>query len=283
MAKTFRSTSYETDRIVIEVDIINLCNYHCWYCYARKRKDLWNRIMPIKDIKFIASKISKYQGRVDINLLGGEPFMHPKIKEILDIFSSLENVGEVNITTNASRIKDYDILKGDKININVSFHPSEIKDFDKFYRTLDDLYNIGKLNTVTVMMDSSDLLPKIEELMTYQEKYPKTLFEQHYPMVDNRELNISETTDKISFEKNFEVDGKLLSYDEVIRGKHNYFKGWKCKVQRYRVMINGDIVENCIVNGNIFKDYNFVDHTMVCPFEQCVEYITLNLEKYIEG
>lgn len=276
----FKSTVYEYDRLLLEIDIITLCNYHCWYCYSRKRKNLWNKIMSLDNIKMIAKRVKEYKGKVDINLLGGEPLMHPRLDTILKIFSELNNVNEITITSNGSHDKTSVISKYPNVKMNISYHASEVE-FSHFLEILEMYNNIGKLNVVTVMMDE-DYSKDIKDLIRIKDNYPCTLFEQHYPIIDGEFYNIYENDSKDDFEKIFQIDdSEPITYDEVVRNKLNRFKGCRCEIKRVGIQIDGSVKENCKYtrDKNIFKNYTLADRYMICDMPECLEYVTLQMRK----
>lgn len=62
--------------------INNYCNLKCPYCFADDIKHDKPKNMSIKEFKSILEFIGYYE---PIGILGGEPTLHPKIKQILDL------------------------------------------------------------------------------------------------------------------------------------------------------------------------------------------------------
>lgn len=287
--ETFKSNTYEKNRIVIDIDILTVCNYHCRYCYARGEKNKWNKIMSIDDIKSICTKISTMDKVVDINILGGEPTLHPKLREILKLFHSLRNVEDVTITTNSSPLAvrklmkvfdELDIRKYPKIRLNLSFHPKEIKDMDEFYYDVKRFYDLGRLDLVTVMVEEG-CIQEVNDLMKYAENFPYTLFEQIYPCVDGI-VEVQEGTTSDFNKIYLRNDTGPYGYDEVIKKGYNHFKGWKCMINRLAIKVDGTLITNCLPDGkNILRDFKF-DEFMICPLEECTESCTLESLKWKE-
>lgn len=67
---------------LVQLNVTNRCNYHCAYCYGRyferERKDMF-----LADVKGVLSALAA-KGAFRINLVGGEPLMHPDIGDIID-------------------------------------------------------------------------------------------------------------------------------------------------------------------------------------------------------
>ena len=64
-------------------DIIKVCQYRCDYCYAFDilEKKMDKRLINL--YKLILLKLKKVKYDFNVELLGGEPTMHPKIEDIL--------------------------------------------------------------------------------------------------------------------------------------------------------------------------------------------------------
>jgi len=88
----------------IEWNLGRRCNYDCSYCGS----DIHDRESPHlsldvieKTVKQIAD-VAKAQGKeCRISLTGGEPFVHPKIIEILKIIKD-HGINKISVTTNGS-------------------------------------------------------------------------------------------------------------------------------------------------------------------------------------
>ena len=109
----------------IYVEITNNCNLKCDFCIKNSRK---KENISIEKFKILLSKIEKYTNYLYFHILG-EPLMHPKINDLIDIASKKF---KVNITTNGyliNRIKDNKNIR----QLNISMH-----DFnDKYNITID--------------------------------------------------------------------------------------------------------------------------------------------------
>ena len=86
---------------MVNLLLTTYCNNNCPYCFAKNKVDLERNTgildeqITLENVRFVAEffKKEKY-----IGLLGGEPTLHPKFNEIVDIF--LEKNFNVNIFTN---------------------------------------------------------------------------------------------------------------------------------------------------------------------------------------
>ena len=82
----------------IYVEITNACNLSCDFCIKNKRK---LKFMSEDEFKIILEKIKNHTEYLYFHVLG-EPLMHPKINEFINL-ASLSY--KVNITTNGYLIE----------------------------------------------------------------------------------------------------------------------------------------------------------------------------------
>lgn len=106
--------------------ITQVCNFHCLYCGTGGEATASDTRMitakQVKDIVDIAleKKIKKFR------ITGGEPFTHPQIKEILDIFNKCGCFTLIN--TNGSLIlKNQDLIKNLKNNFRFAVSLDTLK------------------------------------------------------------------------------------------------------------------------------------------------------------
>ena len=117
----------------IYVEITNGCNLNCDFCIKNKRK---NKFISIDEFKLLLDKIKDYTDYLYFHVLG-EPILHPKINELIDIASS--NF-KINITTNSyliDRIKDNKNIR----QLNISLHSFDLKYNISLKEYLDNIFN----------------------------------------------------------------------------------------------------------------------------------------------
>lgn len=102
----------------IYVEITNICNLKCPFCSIDDKK---KREMSILEFDNVLNKINSYTDYLYLHVKG-EPLLHSKFKEILDICSKYNK--KVNITTNGTLLnkKVNDILGSSVRQINISIH-----------------------------------------------------------------------------------------------------------------------------------------------------------------
>ena len=272
---TFHVINYDDNLLTIDLDILTICNYHCWYCYARANKEKWNKIMPIELIRQVSKKFKLLPFKIDLSILGGEPTLHPNLLEIIDIFSEVPNVRDLVVFTNGLSPKIFKIIEcvrhPERLKINLSFHPSEVKNLPKFYETVDKLHKTGCLWKITIMI-SKEFETEINEFMKLTSKYPDVFFEQTFPVVDGEvdEMNTSLETELLRPFVVDEITSNPLTYDEVIYQKLNRFKGWKCHLRYFHIDVDGEIHENCFNDRRNILNDDLNTGIKICPFNKCV-------------
>lgn len=114
----------------IYIEITNNCNLDCNFCIKNKRS---KKFMTLDEYSKVLENIKPYTKYVYLHLMG-EPLLHPKINEIIDMTSDIAI--NVNITTNGYLI-DRVVSNKNIRQINVSLHSFD----DKYKINLDDYLN----------------------------------------------------------------------------------------------------------------------------------------------
>lgn len=134
--------------LTLEWELITDCNYKCPYCLFdvqnTKKTDLYNR-----SYKIILNKIKTLPNNIRIILLGGEPTMHPKFKEIVEELILFDNILEIEIITNGSsklKFLEY-LLSNKKVVLNISLHFTYYKEL-----FITKLISLNKLPGLTIAL-----------------------------------------------------------------------------------------------------------------------------------
>lgn len=107
--------AYETYFQHAQIEITGCCNMRCKHCRA---VDEENKHLSLDEISKILDFIgANKEDDFRITVSGGEPFIHPKLVEIIDIIKQ-RGINEVIITTNASLITDEKLEALSKINLD---------------------------------------------------------------------------------------------------------------------------------------------------------------------
>lgn len=128
----------------IYVEVTNGCNLNCDFCIKNDRK---NKFINIDEFRVLLNNIKDYTDYLYFHVLG-EPLLHPKINELIDIASY--NF-KINITTNGYLINN---IKTNNIRqLNISLHSFGDKYNLNLYKYLDDIFNkIDELNNTYVSL-----------------------------------------------------------------------------------------------------------------------------------
>lgn len=108
------------------------CNYRCSYCSQRFKEDRgrWSRDTP----RFLAA-FGRLEGRWEIKLSGGEPFVHPTFAELVAGLSGLGH--RVSVVTNFSasqaKLEEFIAAGGGRIGlVSCSLHLEYVPDLAPF-------------------------------------------------------------------------------------------------------------------------------------------------------
>jgi len=124
----------------IEIHVTEHCNLKCKYCShfsSIAQEEYYNIKKYQKDIKRL-SKITK--GNIkNIQLLGGEPLLHPEINKIIKITRKYFPDSDIQILTNGTlleKIKDdfWKCCHKNKIPVLISIYPINLN-WDKIFKT----------------------------------------------------------------------------------------------------------------------------------------------------
>jgi radical SAM protein with 4Fe4S-binding SPASM domain len=268
---------------IASIELTNTCNLECNYCYGeykRGKGEFWD----IEDIKMLFDSLSA-SGIMVIELTGGEPLMHPKSKEIIEL--AVDKFELISILTNG-------VLFNDKIAKIVQKHKNKItfqisidgcseetnhkvrrvkNTFEKTLNAIKQLENIGVYYNVVYMIteENKHEIPNICKLFRH-EKLRNLLLSKAVQFgrgCDNKtclikkgDTQITETIEKMLKEypdvfskKHYQQQQYHTSMDEMSKFNiNNCGIGWKL----ISIASNGD-VRSCSVlgkignMGNIFK------------------------------
>lgn len=227
----------------IYLEITNNCNLNCDFCIKNKRK---KEYMKKSDFINILNKIKNHTNYLYFHLLG-EPLMHPKINEFIDIASK---DFKINITSNGYLI---DRIKNNKNirQLNISLH------------SYNDKYNISLDEYMNNIFNTIDILKKytyISLRFWVRNKYSNEILK----MINNR-YNVSIDLNNIK--------GNIKIEDNIFISKSKYFiwpsldndyysEDGKCYALKDHIgiLVDGTVVPCCLDSlgiiplGNILKE-----------------------------
>ncbi|MBO5398129.1 MAG: radical SAM protein [Clostridia bacterium] len=238
----------------VYIEITNMCNLNCSFCSKTTRAD---RFMQVGEFEKVVKEVIGYTNLIALHVKG-EPFLHPNLKEILDIAEKYNL--KVNITTNATLLsKKIEVILNSKSirQINISLHSAEQNNVDE-EKYLENVFEgVDKIQQNTNIIISYRLwnLDKIENndinknvLIKLGEKYGiQNIFKK------------AKKNDFIELDKNIFLNQDIEFVWPDINGDV-IAKTGKCYGLRNQIAIlsNGDVVPCCldadsnICLGNIF-------------------------------
>lgn len=223
----------------VYLEITNGCNLNCDFCIKNSRK---TEYISIDNFKLILDKLKDYTDYLYFHVLG-EPLLHPKINELIDIASP--NF-KINITTNGYLINN---IKTNNIRqINISLH------------SFNDRYKINLTEYLDNIFNKIDSLKDtyISLRLWVKNKYNKDTINY----INNRyKTDIKENMD------NFKINNHIFinNFHEFIWPDLNnnyYSEEGTCYALRDHigVLVDGTIIPCCLdskgmINlGNIYED-----------------------------
>ena len=223
----------------IYLEITNGCNLNCKFCIKNSRK---TEYISINNFKLILDKLKNYTDYLYFHVLG-EPLLHPKINELIDIASK---DFKINITTNGYLINN---IKTNNIRqLNISLHSFNNNYNIKLQDYLDNIFNkIDTLNNTYISLRLWVKNKHNKEIINY---------------INNRySLNINENID------NYKINNHIFinNFHEFIWPdlNNNYYnEEGTCYGLRDHIgiLVDGTIVPCCldskgIINlGNIYNN-----------------------------
>lgn len=233
----------------IYIEITNICNLNCSFCSKDNRK---KEEITLDKMEHLLKKINDYTDYVYLHVKG-EPLLHSKLKEILDLCYKYNK--KVNITTNGTLLYEKKaILNHPAIRqINLSLHSENEKEnyLEEIFEVVDKLedkiiiFRFWTMNNGKMNKQLAEIVEKI------QKKY-----------------NLSpEIVEKIKIEKNIKIRNNLF-IDKAnefiwpdINNDYNKENGYCYALKdQLAILVDGTIVPCCldsngIINlGNIYKN-----------------------------
>ena len=223
----------------VYIEITNSCNLNCKFCIKNDRKIEY---ISIDNFKLVLNKLKNYTDYLYFHILG-EPLLHPKINELIDIASK---DFKINITTNGYLINN---IKTNNIRqLNISLHSYNIANKISLEEYLNNIFNkIDRLENTYVSLRLWVKNTHNQEIINY---------------INNRyNANISENVE------NFTINNHIFinNFHEFIWPdlNNNYYnEEGTCYALKDHIgiLVDGTIIPCCldskgIINlGNIYND-----------------------------
>ncbi|MFH0831466.1 MAG: radical SAM protein [archaeon] len=149
-------------RNTLQIFITNRCNLRCKGCFARFVMNKSSSDISLEEYRNAISEFLKKGGK-QINLLGGEPLLHPKLRDIIKI--NRKHRIKTTIYTNGSFLCNYNKqdFKGIKLRVSLYCKNGSIKSADSLPKTnmpLEVCYMVSKNTKVKDLLDSANHIEK---------------------------------------------------------------------------------------------------------------------------
>lgn len=276
-------------------DVIDVCNYKCSYCSAGYGDDEHRPVStffkggPSRDVwraVLMRLKILK-KHEWEISLLGGEPTLHPDLREIIDKLSELDTCHAIYIITNLSKSLDYFMKLCDNVHEKLTLNPSihfEYYNSNLINKTLELHTQTNTSIQPTIMLhDNKQHWPLVIE---YLEMCLENNLEYNSTFLEPAHGYIPEYTDEF-----FTVFSKYLQHGRGIHDvkypittadgrKHQVtvqdiyvdnikkFKGWECTPKSWKIDSTGGFENSCTKERLSMTGGNIACRS-ICPNDTC--------------
>ena len=225
----------------VYIEITNTCNLSCDFCIKNKRN---NKFMSINEFEIILKKLKGLTNYLYFHILG-EPLLHPKINELIDLATSYGY--KINITTNGYLIDK--IIDNKNINmINISLHS-----YNEKYNIPLDIYLSNIFKVVDNLINNNTL---VNLRLWVNNKYNNDIIKQ---IKEYYHTNIK--LEKYTIKKNLYLDfNKNFIWPDLNNNYYNELGKCYGLITHFGILVDGTIIPCCldsegIINlGNIFND-----------------------------
>lgn len=293
----------------IIVDIIDVCNYNCYYCYNKRPRT--NKLLDLNKLyDFCKWYHDNINSLINICMLGGEPTLHPDLLRFCQKITSTYPTVKCGIITNFSKdLKYYLALLNARVDLILSWHSlSNDKNNQEFICKVNDIpYHFFEENKIkiSVMYEKLNIRSSLHAFDNMYSKFYKymelSIVENNHLHGNNSELYNYSSDELNEFKKRIEDKNYLASHDNLmIKFKYSNrienkllsqtilnkdlvnFHYYKCMAGIYQIQIyfNGDIApcddlyqiyQKKVILGNIY-DRKFDQskyHFRICQLYVC--------------
>ncbi|MFH1248963.1 MAG: radical SAM protein [archaeon] len=242
-------------RNTLQIFITNRCNLNCIGCFAKKVMKEKQKDITIKEYSWAVNEFLK-KGGGQINLLGGEPLMHPRLREIIEI--NKKRKIKTTIYTNGIMLPNFGEkdLQGVKLRVSIYCKNKGIKSAVKLPKTsskIEVCYMISKKTSLKEMLASAYHIEKNHNCNVF--------FISSIRELDNKNKEFFEDTD---------LTMNLLRYKRIV---HEFLKEYKGNMQIH-ISKRGvfESTKNLAENKCRFANYFIGKKIIQCPYD------TINLK-----
>ena len=307
------------DWVRIEWNMGRRCNFDCSYCGADLH-DNTSKHFPFEKFEYTIQTLREFykDKQIRMSLTGGEPFVHPRIIDILKLFPKY-GVEEVSTITNGSLpLKKYQQaleyintlifswhfeflrvnhmknvltnLDRKQVKVHLMYLPGkleEIKGVVEWLKENNVKFNVRRIRPMT--NDAGEFNPPYASGMNF-EGIQYAGAEGYY---SDEELDYMNSFNKAG---TADLNCELFTKDEswldnvntLTKNKWNTFKRWKCMAGIETLMIDNDgsvyraTCKQGGVLGNIETGFKLEDDPVICAKQWCNCAADLNTTKWLE-
>jgi MoaA/NifB/PqqE/SkfB family radical SAM enzyme len=272
-----------------EWNIIDKCQQKCSYCssvdfnnFSLDNYDKW---------KIAIFKLKSISSNFKVDLVGGEPTLHPQITDIINELTSIDNLTVLDICSNMrSPLSLYENLNYEKLSITASHHIEyNNKGFKEKVLALTNLgidisMNINLLPDKKYWSDIIDLISYCEsnnirygfnmlnETSNFKPDYSSDFFStfDKFISISNNEKFISHFfLDRVELLSEFDLFKKNIDYS-----------GLSCSPKQFLINLDSEIINDCSFEKFTSFDLNNIIKEIKCPHKMCENQIKYNYPKY---
>lgn len=228
----------------IYVEITNSCNLTCPFCAKSKRP---KEFITIDNFKIILEKLKNYTDYLYFHILG-EPLIHPKINELIDLAS--KNY-KVNITTNGYLIKNIKDNKNIR-QLNISLHSYN----ERYNKSLEDYLN-DIFEVTDKLKEYSFISYRLWVTSIYNKDIIDILNKKYNSNLDYKNIKNNSTISKNIF---------ISTHDEFIWPNDSYdlnnFGPCYALKDHIGILSNGSVVPCCLDSEGVIKLGNIYENNL---------------------
>lgn len=271
-------TINQENTLLVNWNCSDKCNLDCSYCFLKNIDGLNYKFPSLDDSLKVVDWIYEQEAEnYFITFFSGEPTLYSKFLDILRYINDKGKNTKIEIVTNFTREAKYfkkmfDMF-GDNLNLVLSYH-RESANVDTWIEKLKELD--GRIITIfylTTELDENWYKLNSINFKTIKIR-PKLIRSSEEEILSNKEVKAEVN----KFEsKNFILNNKAYSSDEILANSLNNFYMWKCDagVKSFYIDPNFDVwacmklkLKN-IKLGNILEKNVKVLKSMRCLFDYC--------------
>lgn len=264
----------DTD-FVIELDLGNVCNYKCNYCFpgANEGTVLWPDIDKIEAA--LLNYIKQHQRKTRLYLIGGEPTLWKHLPRLCNTLKLAHDI-TICLSTNASQSMRWWIANFHCFDVvHISLH-HEFSNTEHCIEVADYLYSNNIETNIDVLMDPNNFdackmlvdavcaskmpFPVIAKTVVYDGAHKYTVEQLDYVMDSIKRYPDINWYKRVQRKPRtqFSVDSVKYTDDNyLIVNDLNHFIGWKCNlgVDLVKIDRQGNVGGNC----GVHLGYNIYD------------------------